>query len=88
VKRLLPGRLLESGLWPVVRQRPYHIIARPDVMPKSIFISGFDTAPLAPDYDFVMHNSDLTEFHTGIKALSKLTNGKVNLVLDGSICYR
>jgi Na+-transporting NADH:ubiquinone oxidoreductase subunit A len=77
-------RMLESGLWPVVRQRPYHVVARPDVMPKSIFISGFDTSPLAPDNDFIMHNSDKVEFHTGLKALAKLTNGKVNLVLDGS----
>ena len=42
-------RLLDSGLWPAVRQRPYHIIARPDDVPKALFISGFDTAPLAPD---------------------------------------
>ncbi|MBE0673888.1 MAG: Na(+)-translocating NADH-quinone reductase subunit A [Bacteroidales bacterium] len=77
-------KMLASGLWPVVRQRPYHMIARPDAEPKSIFISGFDTAPLAPDYDFVMHNSDLKEFSTGIQALRKLTKGKVNLVLDGS----
>jgi len=40
--------LLKSGLWPAVRQRPYHIVARPDDMPKAIFISGFDTSPLAP----------------------------------------
>lgn len=83
-RELIIQKLLESGLWPSVRQRPYHIIARPEAIPKSIFISGFDTSPLAPDNDFVMHNSDLGEFNTGIKALTKLTDGKVNLVLDGS----
>ncbi|HSL85338.1 MAG TPA: NADH:ubiquinone reductase (Na(+)-transporting) subunit A, partial [Bacteroidales bacterium] len=66
------------------RQRPYHIIARPDETPKSVFISGFDTSPLAPDHDFVMHNSDLREFNTGIQVLRKLTSGNVNLVLDGT----
>jgi len=81
---LIIQKLLDSGLWPAVRQRPYHIVANPEATPKSIFISGFDTAPLAPDTDFVMHNSDLGEFNTGIKALAKLTPGKVNLVLDGS----
>jgi Na+-transporting NADH:ubiquinone oxidoreductase subunit A len=83
-REAITGKLLESGLWPVIRQRPYHIIARPDQMPKSIFISGFDTSPLAPDYDFVMHNSDRAEFNTGISVLAKLTEGKINLVLDGS----
>ena len=76
--------LLMSGLWPAIRRRPYHIIARPDDEPKSIFISGFDTNPLAPDYDFIMGNSSLSFFHTGLKALSKLTRGKINLVLNGN----
>ena len=75
--------LLLSGLWPSVRQRPYHIIANPQQVPKSIFISGFDTAPLAPDYSFIMENSSLSEFKPGVIALSKLTDGKIHLVLDG-----
>jgi Na+-transporting NADH:ubiquinone oxidoreductase subunit A len=75
--------LLASGLWPVVRQRPYHIVANPLDVPKSIFISGFDTAPLAPDYNFIMANSSASLFRTGIKALKKLTDGKINLVLNG-----
>jgi Na+-transporting NADH:ubiquinone oxidoreductase subunit A len=75
--------LLASGLWPVVRQRPYHIVANPRDVPKSIFISGFDTAPLAPDYNFIMANSSASQFRTGIKALKKLTDGKINLVLNG-----
>jgi Na+-transporting NADH:ubiquinone oxidoreductase subunit A len=76
--------LLVSGLWPAVRQRPYHVIAKPGDIPKSIFISGFDTSPLAPDYDFIMKNSQVSLFNTGIRALSKLTEGKINLVLRGN----
>jgi Na+-transporting NADH:ubiquinone oxidoreductase subunit A len=75
--------LLISGLWPAVRQRPYHIVAHPDDVPKAIFISGFDTAPLAPDYNFIMDNSPATFFRSGINALKKLTDGKINLVLNG-----
>ena len=75
--------LLASGLWPVVRQRPYHIVAHPSDVPKAIFISGFDTAPLAPDYNFIMDNSQSTLFRSGITALRKLTDGKINLVLNG-----
>lgn len=73
--------MLKSGLWPAVRQRPYHIIANPSGQPKSVFVSCFDTAPLAPDYNFILENSSFSHFKTGIKALSKLTRGKVNLVL-------
>jgi Na+-transporting NADH:ubiquinone oxidoreductase subunit A len=77
------NKLLSSGLWPVIRQRPYHIIANPVKTPKSIFISGFDTSPLAPDMDFVTGNIEAASFQTGIKALAKLTDGKLNLVLNG-----
>lgn len=75
--------LLISGLWPAVRQRPYHIVANPADTPKSIFISGFDTAPLAPDNNFVLENSSAALFRNGISALRKLTDGKVHLVLNG-----
>ena len=74
--------LLASCLWPVIRQRPYHVVAHPSDVPKAIFISGFDTAPLAPDYNFIMDNSPSSLFHMGIKALTKLTDGKINLVLN------
>jgi Na+-transporting NADH:ubiquinone oxidoreductase subunit A len=75
--------LLISGLWPAIRQRPYHIIAKPDSFPKSIFISGFDTAPLAPDFNFIAENSSVSLFQTGINALKRLTDGQINLVLNG-----
>ncbi len=75
--------LLDSGLWPAIRQRPYHIIARPSDVPKSIFISGFDSSPLAPDYNFIIDNSSAAFFRNGINALKRLTYGKVNLILNG-----
>jgi Na+-transporting NADH:ubiquinone oxidoreductase subunit A len=74
--------LLNSGLWPTIRQRPYTVIAKPDQQPKSIFISAFDTAPLAPDYDFMLKDSE-EDFQWGINALKQLTAGKVHLNLDG-----
>ncbi len=67
----------------LVRQRPYHIVANPQDAPKAIFISGFDTSPLAPDYNFIMDNSSESLFRRGITALKKLTDGKINLVLNG-----
>jgi Na+-transporting NADH:ubiquinone oxidoreductase subunit A len=74
--------LLASGLWPSIRQRPYNIIANPSNTPKAIFISSFDTAPLGPDYDFLMKEMEI-EFQTGINALRKLTDGLVHLNISG-----
>ncbi len=73
--------LLKAGLWPSIRQRPYSVIANPEEQPKSIFISAFDTAPLAPDYDFAVKGCE-KEFQTGIDALSRLTEGKIHLNIN------
>lgn len=73
--------LLESGLWPTIHQRPYDVVANPTDVPKAIFVSGFDSSPLAPDYDFIMQDSK-EDFQTGIDALTKLTDGEIHLGLD------
>lgn len=75
-------KLLESGLWPAVRQRPYNTVARPEDKPKSIFISGYDTAPLAADLDYIIGLLPKEDYLTGIKVLKKLTDGKVHLNLN------
>ena len=74
--------LLESGLWPMIRRRPYSVIARWTEQPKSIFISAFDTAPLAPDFDFLLKDME-EDFQWGVNVLNQLTEGKVHLNLDG-----
>ena len=77
---VIKEKILLSGLWPAIRQRPYHVVANPDDSPKSIFISGFDTAPLAPDYNFIVENSNVSWLKTGIKALSRLTTDRKSVV--------
>lgn len=72
--------LLESGLWPFVIQRPYGVIADWERRPKAVFISGFDSAPLAPDMNFVLKD-ERENLQAGIDALAKLTEGKVHLSL-------
>jgi len=74
-------KLLQSGLWTFIIQRPYSIIANPTDNPKAIYISGFDTAPLAADIDFTLQGFE-NEFSMGITALKKLTEGKVNICLS------
>lgn len=71
-------KLLKSGAWPVIKQRPYDIVANPGTEPKAIFVSAFDTHPLAPDLDLVVRNHG-ADFQTGLDALAKLTKGKVHL---------
>ncbi|VBB48288.1 Na(+)-translocating NADH-quinone reductase subunit A [uncultured Paludibacter sp.] len=75
--------LLKSGLWCFIKQRPYDVIANPDKKPKAIFISCFDSAPLAPDYEFIAKDQ-LADFQKGIDALTKLTDGKVYLGVKSS----
>lgn len=74
--------LLNSGLWPLIRRRPYTVTARTGEVPKSIFISAFDTSPLAPDYDFLLKDA-VEDFQWGVNVLKQLTEGKVHLNLDG-----
>ena len=68
--------LLQSGLWPYVRQRPYDCVARPDVTPRDIFVTACDSAPLAPDFDFVA-GEEADVLQVGLDALARLTPGKV-----------
>lgn len=76
-------KLLKSGVWPYIKQRPYSVIANPTDKPKAIFISAFDSAPLAPDFDYMVEGK-APEFQAGIDALAKLTSGKVHLnIKDG-----
>jgi len=51
-------QMLKSGVWANLVHRPFGIVAEPTVVPKSIHISGFDTAPLAPDYSFLFRAQD------------------------------
>ena len=75
--------LLERGLWPMIKQRPYGIVANPELTPKSIFVSAMATAPLAPDPDFVMEGQ-MEYLQAGIDALGRLTNGGVHFSLNAA----
>ena len=74
-------KMLISGVWPFIRQRPYDIIASPSDTPKAFFISGFDSAPLAPDYEFIFSGKE-KEFQAGIEVLRKLSVDNVHIGID------
>jgi Na+-transporting NADH:ubiquinone oxidoreductase subunit A len=79
----LAAKLAASGTWPNIIQRPFGIVANPADTPKSIFISAFDSHPLAPDNAFALQGHE-RYLQAGIEALAKLTSGKVHLNVDGS----
>ena len=63
--------LLEAGMFAFIRQRPYDVIADPTMYPKAIFVSVFDSNPLAPDFEFALKGEE-ANFQTGLDALSKM----------------
>ena len=68
--------ILHAGMWPFIKQRPYDIVASPSDSPRDIFVTAFNSAPLAPNFDFLVKGQE-ADLQAGLTALSKLTNGKV-----------
>jgi len=81
-REVIVEKMLESGLWPMLLQRPLSTIANPELTPKSIFISAFDTNPLAADNDFIVHGNG-EDFQNGLDIVAKLTDGTVHLNVNG-----
>lgn len=75
--------LLKSGAWPYLKQRPYGIIANPDVTPKAIYVSTFASAPLDVDYQFLLKN-DKEYFQKGIEVLNGIIERPVVLSIDAT----
>ena len=80
-REALVNYLRESGIWPLINQRPFDVVADPNEVPRDIFISTFDTARLAPDLDLVVAGRGAS-FQKGLDVLAKLTSGKVHLGLN------
>ncbi len=68
--------LIQSGLWTVLRTRPYSKVPAPETTPHSIFVTAMDTNPLAADPAPIIR-AQAQDFNHGLKVLSRLTDGKV-----------
>ncbi len=77
-------QMLSSGVWPNLVQRPYGIIADPAESPKSIFISAFDSHPLAADYNIIFKGQE-QYFQAGLTILKKFTQGPVHLNIHAEL---
>lgn len=67
----IKAALAESGLFAFFRQRPYDVVANLNDSPRGIFVSAFDSKPLAPDFEFILKGNEL-DFQTGLSALAKI----------------
>lgn len=68
--------ICQSGMWVLLRQLPFGIIPDPAVRPRDIFISGFDSNPLAPSYDILLKDK-MNLVKAGVELLTRLTDGEV-----------
>jgi Na+-transporting NADH:ubiquinone oxidoreductase subunit A len=76
--------LLKSGLWASLVQRPYGVMASLDAQPKIIYISTFNTAPLAPDNEFAL-DGRLEDLQSGILALTCFAPVEEGITGDDSL---
>lgn len=75
--------LLESGMFAFIKQRPYDVVADPTVAPRAIFVSAFDSNPLAPDFEFALKGEE-ANFQTGLDALAKIAKTYLSISVKQS----
>ena len=75
--------ILNAGMWPFIIQRPYDRIATPSDNPRDIFVTANFTAPLAPNFNFILKGEE-ENLQAGLIALSKMTAGKVYLGVNSA----
>ena len=68
--------LKQSGLFAMLRQRPFDMVPFMPQAPRDIFVTAFDSAPLAYS---MLDNIDLNMLEKGLAILSQITDGKVYL---------
>ena len=74
-------KMLESGVWALLRQRPYDTIPDAEAIPKYIIVKGFDSAPLSADYNLLV-KGEKAAMQVGIDALKKLTSAPLYLSMN------
>lgn len=75
----LISRFKAAGIFSKIRQRPFNILANPDIAPRSIFVKAIETAPFIPSSEIQVKGHEKA-FQAGLDALAKLTDGSVHLV--------
>lgn len=67
-----------AGLWAMMRQLPFDIVPVDTHTPANIFVSAWDSAPLASGYETYLNRpGNIEDLQAGIDALCQLTSGQV-----------
>lgn len=82
----IKSTLLSAGLWCMMRQRPYDIVPNPNAEIRDIFVTCFDSAPLAPSLRTALHGYD-KYIDKGAEILKTLTKGTVYLCCRANDVY-
>ena len=75
--------LLEAGLFGFMKERPYDVVPNPSNTPRAIFVSGFDTNPLAGSFEFKLQGEE-NNFQTGLDALAKIAKTYLSISVKQS----
>jgi Na+-transporting NADH:ubiquinone oxidoreductase subunit A len=67
----LVAHLAAGGAFATMRQRPFDVLANPSHTPRAIYVSGFDSAPLAVDTGLSVEGR-MEDLQKGIDALGEL----------------
>jgi len=67
--------LLKTGLWPLIRQFPYDVIADPQDDIQDVYVSAFNKEPWLPDATYILENTEQkNSFLKGLGVLKQLAN--------------
>ena len=73
--------LLNAGMFAFIKQRPYDVVADSTIAPNAIFVSAFDSNPLAPDFEVALKGEE-ANFQTGLDALAKMAKTYLNVSVN------
>lgn len=74
-------QLQKSGVWALLRSRPYDKTPKIDAKPHSIFINTMDSNPLSLNPMLALENRE-EDYQAGLKVLAKLSDGAIH------VCHR
>ncbi len=73
--------LQQTGLWALIRQRPFSRMADPAAQPKAIFVNAMNTAPFQADIQVAVRG-DEAAFEAGLRLLTRLAEVPVHLCVQ------
>ncbi|MBW2452254.1 MAG: Na(+)-translocating NADH-quinone reductase subunit A [Deltaproteobacteria bacterium] len=74
----IEAQIINAGLWPALRTRPYSKVPVPGTRPAALFVTAIDTNPLSASPNVVIQEKP-EEFKAGLVLLQRLIQGTVYL---------